>query len=90
MLWEVCDVVINLLILFGGVALILLLVFSTVLTIMTLLDMLTSKHQEETEKEYAQRNRKRSARSTRSSGERVGRSRSISRKSGSRVREGFE
>lgn len=44
MLWEVCDVVINLLILFGGVALILLLVFSTALTIMTLLDMLTSKH----------------------------------------------
>ena len=44
MLWEVCDVVINLLILFGGVALILLLVFSAVLTIMTLLDMLTSKH----------------------------------------------
>ena len=44
MLWEVCDVVINLLILFGGVALILLLVFSIVLTIMTLLDMLTSKH----------------------------------------------
>lgn len=44
MLWEVCDVVINPLILFGGVALILLLVFSTVLTIMTLLDMLASKH----------------------------------------------
>lgn len=44
MLWEVCDVVINLLILFGGVALILLLVFSTVLTIMALLDMLASKH----------------------------------------------
>lgn len=44
MLWDVCDVVVNLLILFGGVALILLLVFSTVLTIMTLLDMLTSKH----------------------------------------------
>ena len=44
MLWEACDVVINLLILFGGVALILLLVFSIVLTIMTLLDMLTSKH----------------------------------------------
>ena len=44
MLWEACDFVINLLILFGGVALILLLVFGTVLTIMTLLDMLTSKH----------------------------------------------
>lgn len=44
MLWEACDVVINLLILFGGVALILLLVFGTVLILMTLLDMLTSKH----------------------------------------------
>ena len=44
MLWEACDFVINLLILLGGVALILLLVFGTVLTIMTLLDMLTSKH----------------------------------------------
>lgn len=44
MLREVCDVVINLLILFGGVALILLLAFSTVLTIMTLLDMLAAKH----------------------------------------------
>ena len=44
MLQEACDVVINLLILFGGVALIVLLAFSVILTTMTLLDMFTSKH----------------------------------------------
>lgn len=44
MLREACDVVINLLILFGGVALIVLLAFSVILTIMTLLDMFTSTH----------------------------------------------
>lgn len=44
MLWEVNKVVINLLILFGGVALILLLAFGTVPTIIALFDMFTSKH----------------------------------------------
>lgn len=44
MLREVCDVVIDLLILSGGVALIVLLAFSVILTIMTLLDMFTSTH----------------------------------------------
>ena len=44
MLREAYDVVINLLILFGGVALIVLLAFSVILTIMTLLDMFTSTH----------------------------------------------
>lgn len=44
MLWEACNVVINLLILFGGVALIVLLAFGASLTIMALLDMFSSKH----------------------------------------------
>ena len=44
MLWEACDVVINLLILLGGVALILLLAFGTVMTILALFDMFISKH----------------------------------------------
>ena len=44
MLWEVCDVVINLLILFGGVTLIVLFAFGAILTIMALLDMFPSDH----------------------------------------------
>ena len=44
MLWEACNVVINLLILFGGVTLIVLLAFGVILTAMALFDMFTSKH----------------------------------------------
>lgn len=54
-----------------------------------LIEVLEKVEKQEKE-ENAQRIRKRSPRSSGDSGKRVSRSRSISRKSGNRVREGFE
>lgn len=54
-----------------------------------LIEVLEKVEKQEKE-ENAQRNRKHSPRSSGDSGKRVSRSQSISRKSGNRVREGFE